>query len=327
MPLTLDRRVAGEGYESMFTRILVALDNSERAEDALSAARTLAERFDSYVVLLQVATWPAYLLDLAAAQARLDRYAAQLRAAGFAVKTVVRDDIAEDGIAAVAREESADLIVLAPHRHMGCERLSHILRPSVSIQMISHAPIPFLIVPEPPHIGRALRLLAASGPAVGPIMLALDGSKLAEQAIPVTTALARSLGQHILLVRVVSGDRLKSLADTPSARHIATQALLEDEREAHAYVAAARREIVAHDDVKVQTQVVCGDAVAQKLLEVAEMEEACVLVIATHGRGGLARMLMGSVAAALVHQTTVPLVVVPPVDPPAEHGHEMRWTR
>lgn len=69
MPLTLDGHMAGDGYKSMFTRILVALDDSERAEDALSAARTLAERFDSYVVLLQVATWPAYLLDLAAAQA------------------------------------------------------------------------------------------------------------------------------------------------------------------------------------------------------------------------------------------------------------------
>jgi nucleotide-binding universal stress UspA family protein len=297
----------------MFTRILVALDDSERAEDALAGARALAERFDSHLALLQVATWPAYLLDLVEAHARLDRYAAQLRTSGFIFKTVVRDDIAEDGIATVAREESADLIVLAPHRHLGRERLSHILRPSVSTQMISHAPIPFLIVPGPPHTARAVRLLATPGPAAGPIMLALDGSELAEQAIPFATTLARSLDQRMLLVRVVSGDVIQTLVGAqPGARLIATQTLLEDEREAHEYVAAIRREIVASRNVKVQTHVVGGDVV-EKLLEVAETEGACFLVVATHGRGGLARVLMGSVAAALVQHTTVPLVVVPRV--------------
>jgi len=87
----------------MFTRILVALDETERAADALAGARALSDRFGSQLVLLQVATWPAYLLDLSEAWARLDRFATQLRASGLSVTTVVRDDIAEDGIAAVAR--------------------------------------------------------------------------------------------------------------------------------------------------------------------------------------------------------------------------------
>jgi nucleotide-binding universal stress UspA family protein len=309
----MEQHVAGEGGELVFTRILVAVDTTGRADDAVAAARTLAERFDSHLVLLQVATWPAYLLDLAAAQARLDRHAALLRGCGLSVTTVVRDDIAEDGIAAVAREESADLIVLAPHRRMDHKRLAHILRPSVSSQMLSHAPIPFLIVPEPPHTAHAIELLAALGPQVGPIMLALDGSECAEQAIPVATGLARRLRQRLVLVRVVSGEALMPLTDAQlGARRIAMQSLLEDEWEAHEYVAAIRRGLVAAGNVKVQTRVVCGDVV-EKLLEVAEAENACALVVATHGRGGLARMLIGSVAADLVQRTTLPLVVVPPI--------------
>jgi len=301
----------------MFSRILVALDETERAADALAGARALSDRFGSHLVLLQVATWPAYLLDLAEAWARLDHFASQLRSAGLSVTTVVRDDLAEDGIAAVAREESADLIVLAPHPHVDRERLSHILRPSVSTQMISHAPIPFLIVPEPPHTARALHRLAAAGPAAGPIMLALDGSAVAKQAIPVATDLARNLDQRLVLLRVVAGEALEPLSGAhPGAKRIAVQTFLEGEREAHDYVAAVRRAIVATGkNVKVQTCVVCGGDIGEKLLEVAELEGAGFLVIATHGRGGLARLLMGSVAAALVHDTTVPLIVVPPIMP------------
>jgi nucleotide-binding universal stress UspA family protein len=294
----------------MFTRILVALDQTERAADALAGARALSERFGSHLVLVEVAPWPAYLLDLAEARARLDSYASQLRAAGFSATTVVRGDIAEDGIAAVAREESADLIVLAPHRHVERERLSHLLRPSVSAQMISHAPIPFLIVPEPPHAARAVQLLAGSGSA-GPVVLGLDGDECAERAIPLAVTLARACDQRLLLVRVLAGDDLPSLAcASMSTRHVATQALLKAEQTAHEYVAAVRRRIVAGHRVKVQTRVVSGD-VAEKLLEVAEGEGACALVIGTHGRGALARMLLGSVAADLVRRTTLPLMVVP----------------
>jgi len=259
-----------------------------------------------------VATWPASFLDVAEADERLARCAAPLRAAGLDVQTVVRGGVAEDGIAAVAREAGADLIVMAPHEHSGLERLSRLLRPSVGAQMVSHTPIPLLVVPGRAHSGRAV---GEFGPPDAPVMVALDGSRLAERVIPAAAAFARDFGRRLLLVRVVPvGPLGPSALARRGVMRIAAQTLIEEEREAHRYLASVRRDIVAAAPVKSQTRVVAGDP-AQELLGTAAEEEAGLLALATHGRGGLARAALGSVAATLLRRTTVPLLIVPPSAP------------
>lgn len=143
------------------------------------------------------------------------------------------------------------------------------------------------------------------------IVVPQDGSAVAEQAIPQATALARLAGAPIHLLRVVDPTLFVPggfgrAYPSPGA----WQMMLEAEQAEHdaavedlARIAAPLKE----EGLTVTTEVLHG-AVVPALL--AEMRPGDVVVMATHGRGGLSRWFLGSTAEAVLRQSWVPVMLV-----------------
>jgi nucleotide-binding universal stress UspA family protein len=149
------------------------------------------------------------------------------------------------------------------------------------------------------------------------IVVPLDGSELAEEALAHAEPLAQAIGAPLHLVRVV---------DTPSLAHIGTvglgveqaalsaalQRIAAEQAAATEYLTEIRERLVPRG-LDTTTTVVTGDVVAQ-LLGAIRLRD--LLVMTTHGRTGLARWFFGSVAEAVIRRSPVPVLVVRPVAEP-----------
>jgi nucleotide-binding universal stress UspA family protein len=141
------------------------------------------------------------------------------------------------------------------------------------------------------------------------ILVPLDGSPLAERALPYAEHLARVSGARLLLVRAALAHSL------PGTGPLQSEAQAVREAERYLKEAAAR---LATAPV-VETAMFYGEA-AEAILEEIHLRKTDLVVMATHGRSGLGRWLFGSVAEQVLSHVEVPLLLVPPacqVDWPA----------
>ena len=140
------------------------------------------------------------------------------------------------------------------------------------------------------------------------IVVPLDGSDLAEQAVATAEGLARSMGATIHLLRVV--DFPPSSFTFVYAGMVESQALttqLEDECAlAGEYLKEVARSIEERG-IAVTTEVRHGIAV-QELVDA--MTRGDLFVVASHGRSGVARWFLGSVAEEITRRSTVPILLV-----------------
>jgi nucleotide-binding universal stress UspA family protein len=142
------------------------------------------------------------------------------------------------------------------------------------------------------------------------ILVPLDGSKASEAILPYVTKLAASLGAGIVLLRVVTLPVLE-IANTDFVPPLSTSETSPDlYAQAEAYL-----ERIALDYLPSDLQVshhVMGGGVADAILEDAAATEADLIAMSTHGRGGLARMVMGSVADEIVRRSHLPVLLIRP---------------
>lgn len=134
------------------------------------------------------------------------------------------------------------------------------------------------------------------------IVVPLDGSALAERALPVAERLARAAKGRLILLR--AADPLLTLGTD----------VLDGEHHALAQASQYLERIAAGLDatgLAIETQAACGRAAEHVLHEVGS-REASLIVMATHGRGGLARLVLGSVATGAVQRAPMPLLLVRP---------------
>lgn len=139
------------------------------------------------------------------------------------------------------------------------------------------------------------------------VLVPLDGSFRAEQALPVAARIARATGGSLLLVRVVNPpvDYSGGLAPVP----MMTGQIVESEMAGatdYLTVVAGWPELAGID---VTTEVLFGFP-GQRLIEAAGTHECDLIVLCSHGRTGFTRWALGSVAHTLVHQSTVPVLVL-----------------
>jgi nucleotide-binding universal stress UspA family protein len=144
------------------------------------------------------------------------------------------------------------------------------------------------------------------------IVVPLDGSELAETALSQTTDLARTAEVSVHLVRVVDFGLLAKAAGYPvhdsSAELTAIQQSLEDEYNAAAAYLERVQDTLTERGLVVTTAVRRGRAVPEI---VAATRPGDVVIMATHGRGGLGRWFLGSVAEGVARRSTVPVMLVP----------------
>jgi nucleotide-binding universal stress UspA family protein len=146
------------------------------------------------------------------------------------------------------------------------------------------------------------------------ILLTLDGSPLAERAIPHAVALARACGAQLALLRVVPlayphGDPYAySRAD--AAVHSGIEKLAEAERrEAEGYLRRVAEDL-AGEGVVVDVRCRTGET-APTIINTAAQANADLIVMATHGCSGPGHHAYGSVAANVLLKTPVPVLLVP----------------
>jgi nucleotide-binding universal stress UspA family protein len=155
------------------------------------------------------------------------------------------------------------------------------------------------------------------------LLVGLDGSELAEAAIPYAEMFARASHATIVLVHVMSADEVptgpldvgplpnpavgqSTESETTGDATERLRALFRAERYLNAVATRLRA-----DGLAVETAVDVGDP-ATVLVEEAGLCRADMLILSTHGRSGLGRLLRGSVADRVLRTADVPVLLVPP---------------
>lgn len=326
----------------MYKRILVPLDGSKLAEQVVPYAAFLANGLGAEVHLLRAFDpLPADLSDpehglyvdsllameRGAAQDYLETVAAPLREAGIAVASEVAESSPAERIVERAEEDPSALVAMSTHGRSGLGRW---LLGSVTDKVLRATRNPLLIVrptaPEVPDEARddpVVRLLqglervrgvARPEGALTEVIVALDGSPLAESALPHATAIAAALGLKVILARAapteadyyrfagfpfgLSGPRV----DVPDAATAATD-----------YLKMVGEHLRAEGVAAVEERVLHGEA-ATAILDLASATSGSMVAMTTHGRSGVERWVLGSVADRIVRHADVPVLVVRPGD-------------
>ena len=280
-------------------RVLVPLDGSPLAEAILPVARQLAGA-DGELLLVRDSSRRLYTyhLDYAVPPSDDDAYledlAELLRGDGVKVQTekLFIDDVSAS-IDEAARVFDADFIACATH---GRGPLGRLVRGGIAWRAAANSTVPVLLR----HVSDAF--LPESRGAPTKIMVPLDGSAYAERALPLAEALAGEWQVPLLLVRVVP-ELIEP--NTPRARAIRLDYTLEVQ-DAGAYLKKA----AAGVSCAVYTWVREGGPV-HDLVETAQTEHVSHIVMASHGRTGLSRVTLGSVADALVQRLSLPIIIIP----------------
>ncbi|GIX48525.1 MAG: universal stress protein [Candidatus Tectimicrobiota bacterium] len=139
------------------------------------------------------------------------------------------------------------------------------------------------------------------------ILVPLDGSEVAEVALPHAVALARTFGAELVLLRVAHAP-FSPGRDPLEAERAAVE-------ESEQYLAEAAQRLAAQG-VPVRTVVRYGKA-AEEILDHAATEGISLIVMATHGRSGVGRWLLGSTAEKVVRATSQPVLLVRAATPHA----------
>ncbi|ACZ43436.1 UspA domain protein [Thermobaculum terrenum ATCC BAA-798] len=290
-------------------KLLVPLDGSLAAEQALPYAEALARRSGAGVILLRAVPEPrgvpdpieAHLREVHEANEYLAEVASRLAAGEIQVETSVPLGDAVRWIAEEAQLRQADLIVMATHGRTGIGRW---LYGSVAEGVLTRSTVPILMVrawqmqPRWEALAHAPRILVP-----------LDGSAFAEEALPVARRLADALGGELALVRAVYPPSATLAQEWMVASYLAEE-LETREQEAEAYLAEIARRL-ASEGRETEIYVKVGGPVG--VIEAVASEcEAALVVMATHGRTGASRLVLGSVAHAMLLRSQVPIVLTRP---------------
>ncbi|MBI2823999.1 MAG: universal stress protein [Planctomycetia bacterium] len=301
----------------MLRNLLCPVDGSPLAEQALPYALGLAQKAGAtlHIALVHVPNaygeyFPSHTEDLeeeakTCEQKYLDGLRDRLASASRVNIDVHHlEGIVPETLTAEVADRQIDLVIMAAH---GWGYVSRAIVGSVSDHLIRHLTIPLLIV-HAPEIHAQLEVNRPT--SFRRVLVPLDGSKLAETII----APARSLGDlwraAYRLVRVVVPPSRQYVGWPPdeAAPTFDERALEQAQGDAATYLEqlAAR---VRQDDLAADVRVVVERNVAAAIIKEAAAGDCDVIAIATHGRGGLSRLLLGSVADKVVRGASVPVLI------------------
>jgi nucleotide-binding universal stress UspA family protein len=283
--------------------ILVPLDGSPLAEHALPYAERLARATSARLILCRALSatklQPEQIVAAVGdARAYVQGVADQLAGRGSIVETTIPWGEPGDEILEQVRSARADLVVMATHGRSGLGRW---LYGSVADEVLRRASVPIFLVPpgsdEPWSDHHAPRILVP-----------LDGSQLGEAALEPARAWATQLGSEIVLVRVIPFPPYSSFGD--SSGYVVALDPESDLAAAQAYLSeVAERLRSTVKQVRVRAEL--GEP-SVAIARIAADEKANLIVMATHGRSGLARLVLGSIATGTLRRAHVPLLLVRP---------------
>lgn len=319
----------------MYERLLLANDGSELAEAALPRAAALARAMGSEVLVLRVShsagasveeltpdSWGRHIALAGAeapGEARAEAYppltltVAALQAAGIAAvgSLVLRGDPGEV-IAEAASRLGCDAIVMSSHGLSGIRRAvlgsvsDHVIRHSRGIPVLLYRPI-------------AGTTDAADEGTYQRILVALDGSELAGALIPHAQEIASRTGAEVVLLRVVDSVTRVITMTTPAGYPMPgdlTVEIAEDTVRVQRASATEQLEAIAgrlrEAGISSVRALIAEGEPGLEIVAAAEELDCDLVLLATHGRGGLGRALLGSVTDHVTrHLSSAAALIVP----------------
>jgi nucleotide-binding universal stress UspA family protein len=285
-------------------RVLVPLDGSPFAESILPDAIQFAGPDGELILVREITStayynfslshrWPGTIETLE----YLEEKAELLRAEGVAAQGhVLRFHGVPLAIDEAARIFKADMIACATH---GRGPFGRFVNGAAAWKAVAYSELPVLL--RHPQADNSLR---AHREKAREVLVPLDGSEYAEKALPFAQALAAEWNVPLLLVRVVPDLPLEPVPFGP---------VVPFDYDAEAEVEAARAyidQIAKQVGSDVRGIVRRGNAV-NSLAQLVEGSSVSHVVMASHGRTGLSRAIVGSVADSLIHKLHCPMVVIP----------------
>lgn len=312
----------------MFKKILVPLDGSAEAETVLPFVRDIAARFNSEVDILSVGLGSKkrrvnQLLDdyVHHTVEHLQGYEISCRAVllySDSKKEIL--DVTEvvssqenlkargkvsyggpaENILLYTNNHRVDLIIMATHGHSGLRRW---WLGSVFEKVVSQCAVPVLVI----HGKHAKEIEREKRVTFKRILTPLDGSETGEAALHNAEAIALTTGASLVLLHVIPephaieakllgsefGKFVKAMHDSGGKYLDKVKHRLEEK------------------GIDVSIEIISGDP-AQQIITVAEKEKIDLIAMSTHGRSGIARFVMGSVADKILHASRLPMWLVRP---------------
>jgi len=309
----------------MYHTLLVPLDGSAFAEQGLPWALRIAGRTKAAIHLVRVhrplgagagsnSSFPVGAASLKASEHDyLANMKERLRTGGCAaVSSALLEGPIEESLLQQAQTIHADLIIMTTHARGPFGRM---WLGSVADRMVQQTTLPLLLVR--PHQGPLdLVVNGASSPAPH-ILIPLDGSSLAEQALRPALSLGIPLEARYTLLQVIDpvqrdisergGSLLPGRLLAKEMKH------LEEEMQAQAEVYLGRiAQQMRTQTGPVQTRVVSHPEPEVAIVRYAQENKMDLIALATHGRGGLVRLFQGSVTAKVLQNAPVPLLIYRP---------------
>ncbi len=139
------------------------------------------------------------------------------------------------------------------------------------------------------------------------ILVPLDGSALSETILPFVERIAGPLDSEVILLTVVNLNLGASVATAP-AGIIPPEDLLVRKMKTLAGLSPIKERLEAKG-LRVRTLVTVGDP-AEEIRRVALLEGADLIAMSTHGRGGLERLMFGSVAEQVIRRAGIPVLMI-----------------
>ena len=264
----------------MLRKIIVPLDGSQLSESALAPACAIAARAGASL-LLATTRWGS---DVSTPRRYIDERAAAI---ADAEARVILDREAADAICLLARETPDTLVCMATHGRGG---LRGTVMGSVAEAVVHEVHRPLVLVGPQSGLGESL-------PESPHVVVGIDGSDASKAVLPAAIELAVALGADIRVVEVMVAPEVFKVAVSRTSQAIALDDVV---KKIHDAGVAATYEII--DD---------GDT-SGRLVSYAADLPASIVALATHGRTGLARVALGSVAMRVVRRSACPVLVVRP---------------
>jgi nucleotide-binding universal stress UspA family protein len=300
----------------MYRSILVPLDGSGLSEHALPAAATIARACGATLHLTHVHVPAARQRANTSSnategrtrgrdylQAIVGRLAAE---PDLKLTTMILDGQVLDALAAYAATNAIDLIVMTTYGHGG---RPHQRIGSTTEALVRRISLPILLI-QPNETAPDLR----QPKTFQHVLVPLDGSPLAEQILEPALALGKLMRAEYTLLRIVEPLTLKDYDPVATMVHLHEQVNEEVRREAEEELAAIAQRLQA-DGVQCTIRAVLGGQVAAGILRAMHEPGIDLIAMTTHGRGGLGRLLIGSVAYNIVRDADIPVLIYRPKTP------------
>ncbi len=296
----------------MTRSILVPLDGSHLSEQAIPFAHALAKAMDADVLFMRAVLTAAFSPSAARfnqdlrEQGRryLDQHIADARGLGLRADGHLWEDEAGYAILKMVETHDPAFIVMSTHGRSG---LGRVVWGSVADYVLHHTPVPMVLIPRSIDV----HWNDMQRPR---FVVPLDGSALSEEALHTAEDLAHAFGGQIELIQAIepntwileAGDPWASYSFEPTAFDLESQ----QTSSAGKYLDGIANHL-NQKGVTASVSIIPGHP-ASVVRQAARDNHAAAIIMATHGRGGPSRLLMGSVTDAVVRTARVPVFVIRP---------------